>query len=445
MIWVLALLSCKHEIPPHLQVDRPQASQEQSEQPQGLADLVRSDPLARRPNPRQPGSWLSLQDGAALEAWAAIARRSAATPSDWAQLEQSHPATPVVALSRGARLAALEVSMADSMDEAAQQKAAAWLGTIRVDVRPTTSKPKQPMDWIPGITAEEKRQGALRIAERMVLLGWLESPEIDILPAATALTDSAHTRLRDTPAGNLVVTRASDERSPSAGEVGRSALLEGTRLALASVAADRDTEQDELKLVLQAAKNTLGTEEDPIATWLKRARIGLSADASNDESASLALIALTAERLLGTCPDVPCEGLDRTQTLQQAASWTPQSMPLARVWQVIAVKQAADTLESSYKKPSFGQTLLEIADPLSGTGGGPVELSLLRYRVAEPTALLQISRLAQGPASTDALEVITSVRAHLVRTCDAALKERLPADIARQIRKIRDRARRRPR
>jgi hypothetical protein len=106
----------------------------------------------------------------------------------------------------------------------------------------------------------------------------------------------------------------------------------------------------------------------------------------------------------------------------------------------VALKQAADTFEASYDKPSFGTSLLDVVDPLSGSGGGAVELSLLRYRIAEPTAVLQISRLAGHASTTDPAEALKAIRARLIEACNAALDGRLPRGAAAEIRRIRTRA-----
>jgi len=288
----------------------------------------------------------------------------------------------------------------------------------------------------------DKRDAALLMAERSVLLGWMDGPDIDVEPAALALTQPGHSRMLDTPAGTLVRARAAKERSEDAAARGRAALNEASVLALATVGADRDAEQEVLKRRLANAQETLGNTQDPIGTGLHRARISLTADAGSNVSAGLALVAMTAERLFRTCPEGQCAGLDRTQVLESAARWGPEARAMARVWQVIALKQAVDTLVASHNKPSFGHSLIDVVDPLSGTGGGSIELSLMRYRTAEPTALLQISRLAQGPAATDSVEVIGAVKARLVRACDAALAERHSRAVITEIRRIRERARR---
>jgi hypothetical protein len=442
MIVLLALLGCIGEIPPHLQVDRPVTVATPQPPPTGLKDLVRQDPLVRRPKPRDPGDWLKIRDGAAVEAWSSVARMNQVTPADWTQLEQTHTGTAAVALARGARLAALEVLLAGDVEAPAQQQVAAWLGATRVETHPTTKNPRGPLAWIPGTTITEKRQAILTIAERSVLLGWLDGPGIELKPAAEALTAPAHTRLLDSPAGALIVSRAALERAEDPARIGRAALADATELALATVAADRDKEQEALRLRHAKLAKALGGKAGPLKTLLHRARISLMADAGADASAGLALVALTGERLFGHCPDGHCASLDRTQALTSAARWGPEVAPFAHAWQVVAVKQAVDTLASSYKKPSFGYTLIDVVDPLSGTGGGPVELALLRYRSADPTALLQISRLARGPGTTLPEEVIAATRAHLARVCDAALASRPPRAIGAEIKRIRDRARR---
>jgi hypothetical protein len=439
VILLLTLLGCVHEIPPHLQVDRT-AVQSSAGAAVGLEALVRMDPLVRRPPPRGPGDWISLPDGAALEAWADQARSSSISPADWINLERNHPGTAAVALARGARLAALEVVLAGELDDATQQQVAAWLGVTRVEVQPTTHQRRAPLDWLPGATDADKKSAALVMAERGVLLGWLDGPDIQVGPAARAL--AAHNRLMDTPTGALLLSRARMDRSSDSAQFGRAALLGATTLALAAAAADRDSEQEALQAKLAEASAKLGGKADPIGVLLERARIALTADAGDTASAGLALTAITAQRLHGSCPEQRCEGLDRTQTLATVMRWSTESAAVARAWQVVALKQAADTFEASHDKPSFGTTLLDVVDPLSGFGGGSVELSLLRYRTAEPTAVLQISRLAGHPSTTDPDETLKAIRARLIEACNAALKGRLPRGVAAEIRRIRDRARR---
>jgi len=280
------------------------------------------------------------------------------------------------------------------------------------------------------------------MAERSVLIGWLASADMDVILAAKALATPAHSRLLDTPTGALVLSRARQDRSPDSAELGRTALIGATTLALAIAAADRDAEQDRIKARIKTASENLGGKPDPVAALLERARIALTADAADPASAALALTAITAERLHGTCPEGVCGGLDRTKTLAQAAAWNAEATAVASAWRVVALKQAADTFSASHKKPSFGTTIMDIVDPLSGTGGGAVELSLLRYKTAEPTAVLQISRLAGHPSTTDPEETLRAINARLLAACDSALKGGLPKATAREIRAIRDRTRR---
>jgi hypothetical protein len=440
ILLLLALACPSREIPPHLQVERPAA---QAKTAKTIDALLRADPLVRRPDPASPGDWMSLPSGGEIESWAAVARKTQATPSEWITLEQSHPGTIAVPLARGARLAALEVTLAGQLDEPALQAASAWLGTTRVEVRPTTQQPRGPLDWLPGVSPADKRKAALHIAERSVLLGWLAGPEIALQPVAKALAGPAHSRLLESPAGSLLLSRARSDSSPQSARLGSAALIAATTLALATAAADRDSEQDKLNKRLKQAAEDLSTGPDPIASLLARARVGLTADAGQDRSAGLALVALTAQRLHKSCEDAPCTGLDRTQSLSLAARWSSTSAALARAWRVVALKQAADTFAASHHRPSFGSSISDIVDPLSGTGGGSVELSLLRYRYGEPTAILQIAQLAGHPATTDPDETLRAINRRLVAACDSALRAGLPKPAATEVRKIRDRAARR--
>ena len=85
MMWIVLLaLSCAKEIPPHLRVEAsPEADFDAT-----IANIVGSDPLARRPDPGPTRAWASLPQGQALEAWASVARMSNPQPTHWAEPEQ---------------------------------------------------------------------------------------------------------------------------------------------------------------------------------------------------------------------------------------------------------------------------------------------------------------------------------------------------------------------
>jgi hypothetical protein len=441
MIPLLVLLGCAKEIPPHLRVDTPPLTIRVDADPaEQLEALIRRDPLVRRPDPRTPGVWADMPDGDAIEAFAAVARKKNPTPSDWTQVEMAWPGTIAVPLARGARLAAIEVIMTGDLEFETQQLVSGWLGAVRVEARPTTRNPSDPMTWVPGSTEKEKREAALTMAERSVLLGWLDGPNMSVLTPALALSSASHSRLADTPAGVLLRARAADDRDDSAAAQGRYALTRATLLALAEAAADTDKEQVEFRALIEAEGAALGGAEQPVAAWLARARHGLTADAGNPASTGLALVAIAAERTVGSCPDGACMGLDMTQSLSTALRWHADTNALAHAWQVIALKRAADIFEVSHSTAGFGRSIPVIAEALSGTGGGSIDLSLLRYRVKEPTAVIQIGRLAGGAASADITEAIRAVRTRLLNACNAALMARVTVEQAAIIQRIGRRA-----
>lgn len=439
MIVLLVLLSCAKETPAHLRVDSTRPARVSAVDPaERLLALIRRDPLVRRPKPGPPGTWQNLPDGAAIEAWAMVARQPNPTPSDWTEVESRWAGTIAVPLTRGARLAAIEVSMTIELEVDAQRAVAGWLGATRIEADPTTQNPAEPMDWVPGSSPKQKREATLRMAERSVLLGWLDGPQLSLQSPALALSAGTYSRLANTPAGALLRARATDERDAGTASQGLLALKRATELALAEASADTDAEQEAYREQLTKEQTIVG--DKPTGAWLARARHGLTADAGNPNSAGLALVAIAAERIMGTCPDGACMGLERTQSLKAALRWSPHTASLVHAWQVVAVKRALDTLEVAHATASFGRTIPIIAEVLSGTGGGPVEQSLLRYRRKEPTALIQLSRLAGGAPSADIDGTIIAVRHRLIETCNAALSVQNQGPIAALIHRIGTRA-----
>ncbi len=278
------------------------------------------------------------------------------------------------------------------------------------------------------------------MAERSVLLGWLDGPNMDLITPALALSSDNYSRLAGTPAGALLRARAAMEQDPEAGARGRQALQRATLLALAEAAADTDMEQASFRQRMANERKTVGEQREPIAAYLERARHGLTANASNPASTGFALIAIAGERIVGSCPDGACMGLDRTASLNAASRWSDETRRLMYAWHVIALKRAVDTLEVSHKTAGFGRSIPMIAEALSGTSGSPIELSLLRYRIKEPTALIQLTQMAGGPPTAAIEETITAVRQLLIDACNAALRERVNVDQATLIHKIGTRA-----
>jgi hypothetical protein len=390
----LVLLACgPKEIPPHLRIDPADAA---GAAPTGttLEDLVAHDPLVRRPVPGPAGHWKELGDP--VEAWAALARRENLEPTDWDALESRLPGTLAVPLARGARLAVLEVKASEELTPAAEASVARWLGHIQADEQSPMHAPGAPLAWL---DPKDPLATAVHIAERQVLLGWLDGPAIPLSAAAAAMQPGVHDRLIDAPVGNLLVQRAHDASDPPAHARGLQALATATSLALESAAADRDSEQRAVAERKAAARAELGDE--PVPALLARARTELSRDAGDDVSAGLALVAIGAERLVDSCPDRPCVGLDRTLALARAETWGPEVAQWARAWRLVALKNAVDEFEVAYDRPTFYQVIPALADALIGSGASTVPLSLLQQRAANSVVLLALSRAAAGVDATD--------------------------------------------
>lgn len=428
------------EIPPHLRPDPAPKTGSQGPSPppntiaEAAAQVVANDPLVRRADPRDPDHWAGLPEQAGVAAWADVARSPDAPPARWFTLEQQRPGTLAVPLSRGGRLAALEIALAGANGDATP--ALPWVGPVVGDGAALPAAAREPLAWLGGPPGAAPAS-ALHVAERAVLLGWLDAPGLPVGPAVAALQPGVHDRLTTTPAGALLVARAGGGTAPDQAATARAALALATRLSLLGAAADRDAEQARHATALDAAR-TAGDDLDPIARLLTEATLGLSVDAGSDPSVGLALVAITAARLRGSCPDTPCGGLDRLQTLSAAERWGATGP--AALWRVIALKGVLDRLDVARDRPSFPGAVADLADVLVGLGASTIPERLLRARRPDPAVWLAVSRAAdggEGAAWEDAREALAT---QLVLACEAALATN-PEDALRDaLTRIRERA-----
>ena len=430
---LLLLLSCAKEIPPHLRVEDATPARYR---PPSVTALLAGDPLARRPSPRTPSAWEGLKEADALAIWASTANQRSPSPADWMSVVTKTRGTIGVPLARGAMLAGLEFTQG-SWDHPHQQQVAAWLGLTRVAARPIGERPSSPMDWLAGSGPKEKLRNARHLATRMVLTGWLDSPSIDLNAVDLAIQSSAYTRLLLSPTGALIHSRAQDQRSDAARSRGQDALKEATMHALRWVGADTNAQQAVLRQARDTSRAAHGAT--PEALSLRTAVQALTADAGDPRSAGLALVAITAERMAGTCPDRPCEGLYLTATLQRSSMWGDEAGVLAHIWTLIATKRALDTLEVSLERPSLSRRLLQIGEALSGFTGAPIELAFLRHRSASPALLLSISRMAGGRDVTQAKAALDAVRHRLIGLCEVSLPSGTNPEMIQAIDQIRRR------
>ena len=432
-MWMLLLvLSCAKEIPPHLRVDAaPPEAFEAS-----LTGLVGRDPLARRPNPGPVGAWTGLHQGEAVEVWAEVARRERPQPTHWAVIEDQHRGTLAVPLARGACLAGLEFAQGDGSIEH-QQRIAAWLGLTRVAARPATQRPSPPLEWLPGRDIIQKQATAHHIASRWVLRGWLDGPDIDVDAVAAALEGSAYTALADSPHGRLIRARAAEKQADTT--AADNALWSATEAALSWAMADgKRAKQAEL----ERRRDYRSThEEDLVSAKLKQAIRGLTANAIDSDSTGLALIAIEAARLNGVCEDSPCEGIDRVRSIHDARAWGPRSAQLASVWEVIALKEALDTLSVALDQPILHRRLPQVFEAIAGARAEPVQLPWLRHRVESPPLLAAISQLSSDTPQTSREGVILAVKGLLADRCTKALEGDLPPQIRGKVQRLHDRLR----
>lgn len=431
-MWTLLLvLGCAKEVPPHLRsiAETPTHKAEAS-----ISALVGADPLVRRPSPREAGDWKDIEQGEAIEHWARIVRSGSTMASDWANVEAHNRGTIAVPLARGARLSGLEVIRGE-WDLALERSIAGWLGLSRVEVRPSSKAPANPLAWLSGSQPQAKLATARHIATRSILLGWLDGPEIPLEPAAKALRAPTMTGLANSPLGRLIENRASNVSDPQSAVEGTDLLWTATTHALAWAAADEDSDQDRLSKKRDGFRSEYG--QDPVSWNLHQAYDKLLLDAANPSSVALALVAYTGTRMNDTCTDAPCEGLDKMGTLVRSDTWSPSNPGARWAWSVIATKEALDTLEASLDKPSLYRRLPEVADTLTGLDGGAVDLAFIRHRVPSPALFLTISRLANGVHSSQVEGALRAVRMRLITVCDEALGHPMPTGASDQIRRIR--------
>ena len=431
MMWIVLLaLSCAKEIPPHLRVEAsPEADFDAT-----IANIVGSDPLARRPDPGPTRAWASLPQGQALEAWASVARMGNPQPTHWAEVEAQFGGTIAVPLSRGARLAGLEVEQGGD-DLETQRRIAAWLGLTRVAARPATSRPSPPLHWIAGRTLKDQRDVAHHMASRWVLRGWLDGPELELREVAAALTGPAYTALHDSPYGRLIRSRAAERRADTA--EAEDALWLATEAAFRWAIADG---QRAKKAELERRRQYTSThEEDLVSAKLQQAIEGLTRNASDDDSTGMAIIAVEAARLNNACMDPPCEGIDRVRSIHDARVWGPRTAQLAQVWEIIAIKEALDTISLALDQPILHRRLPQTFEALAGARGEPIQLPWLRHRTENPVLLAAIAQQASGTPQTNRKDTLNAIRVRLAAHCERALEGDLPVHLRDHIQRLRDR------
>lgn len=390
-------LGCPRPVPDHLRIERDDPVQapaaEVTDLPSALAAMLGSDPLARAPKLLEPALLSRIQGTEALSAYVevvrALERGEGQTQRSLQQLEDEWRATAAVALARGYRLRIAENQLANTFAEPeATQAALIELLTPLTPGPPDDTLPRTPMAWLSGPQGGDTEIRAY--ADRWVLQGWLTDPHIPLEVLQPLLSAPQYDGLSKTPTGALVLARARASDAPVP-EAGHADLLRATQLALHRAAADRDREQAAWAALLASESEALGSD-DPIGTLLERASTQLTQAAADDRAAGAALLALSAHRWAGDCPSQPCTGLDRVETMAAAGRWHPSVAPLAATWQVIALKEALDTLEVGHDTALFPGAIVDLVDALLGTGGGPMDARVLRKQRPDPSVWLSVSR-----------------------------------------------------
>ena len=93
--------------------------------------------------------------------------------------------------------------------------------------------------------------------------------------------------------------------------------------------------------------------------------------------------------------------------------WDPEVERLAALWQVIALKEAVDSMDVGHDTVIFPRAVLDLTDALLGTGAGPLDLSLLRKQSPDAQAWLEISRAVGTEGVTDWSETRAALGQHL--------------------------------
>lgn len=414
MVWLL--LACARAIPPALQIEATGPVPEAPEPPDPAAKvawMVGNDPLVRRP--RLPQADVPEP----LAPYVEVALREGAHPQDWWAVESAHHGTLAVPFARGARLAALETSLQDPANALAWALPLAPPSGVAAE-----GSVRTPLAWL-GV---EKADALLPIAERQVLVGWLDGPGVDAGPATEALRTPTYDRLALTPAGRLLLARGDAAKDPAAGAEGRTLLEEATWLAAMQVAADRDAEQARFRQVRAEVATRLGVQGDPLPALLSRADERLVRDAANPASTAGALLAQAALRWTGGCPDKPCGGMDRVLAMDPPARWDPGVGALAAAWKVVALKAATERLEVAYDTSSFPDAMDDVVEALVATGTGALDRSVLLRARPDVTVNLALSRAAGGGDLTTKEEMLRALETRvgaLARETAARAPERL--------------------
>ncbi len=360
--------------------------------------VLAGDPLARRPRMPAGGT-----PGAGADIRAAL---GCALPG-W-EAEAGAPGTIRVPLLRGARLAELELRQDLSVTDLR------LIAPLLPPVNPPPVPARPVLDWLGAPSLE----GLLVVAERQVMLGWLDGPEIDRRAVAELLPDPRFDRLSRSPAGSLIlsVERAAAIQ-PGQAAAALTQLSAAVGLALREAGADSDAQQAAWKAERARLQAERGISGDPVNELLRQAHAALLASASDPQAVGGALVAQAALRWREACPDAPCGGLDRIRALSAARRWG--AAPWAAAWEIVAWKDSIDHLEVAWGRASAVYAQDEIVELLVER----LEPRMLLFDAPGPPSVLALTRALGLEGSTDRDSLLAALKDELRRMLDAPIPE----------------------
>lgn len=395
-----------------------------------LRTTLRGDPLARTPRLLEPELLRSLDLDVFADTVVEIRRLEEARADLGEGLDlwaARWPGTIAVPLARGYRLAIAE----RRLGEHAQDPRAGVLYSLGRLLLPVTPGDPSVRVARPALAALARDPGALPEAirtatQRSVLAAWLVDPSLPLGPVDEALQTSTYDRLRGARIGRLVHARATGTASADPTS-GRDALVHATRLALTQVAADRAAEQGAWADLRRAEADALGAE-DPVEALLIRAFDAAEPAAGARAAAGTGWLAVEALRLTERCDLPPCIGLlDRTTALSSVAAYDPSLAPLARTWQVIALKDALDGLDAGRDTVRHADAVAALADALWGTGAGTLPEDALAAPEGTEATWAALSTAVGEPGATTWEDARLAIGAHLA-TRIRDVRDTVPAD-----------------
>jgi len=403
-VWLMLLIGCGRKVPDHLQIKPTEhevmASQPITDLASALASMVRKDPLARAPKLPHPEALEPIEGTVAVQAYIRqvlkLERGEGQVQRDLQALEDEYPRTAAVALSRGYRLRVVENLIAKL--EPGQESSEAQILELITPLRANGNEDTLPRPALEWLVADQAIPTVVRNAgERWVLTAWLRSPSIPVEVIGPQMQTPLYSGLSETPTGKLLLARVAGADGPT--ESGLADLRMATHLAMLRAAADRDREQADWSDRKKAAAEDAGSDQ-PVSAYLSRALDALSAAAGDEDATAGALVAIGALRWEDSCTVQPCVGVDRVETIRTAEAWGEQPCD-AEAWQVIALKEALDTMDVGHDSVLFPRAMVDLTDALIGTGAGPLEAQLLRRRTPDPAVWLALGRSVGTEAVTD--------------------------------------------